>query len=126
MENVTESGLTDKSKRDLFRGSLDVLVLAALAEGRQYGYSIQKQIRFATGQTAKPSALYPLLHRLEEAGLIEAEWEAETGRERKWYAITEAGREQFKVIAAEWQAMFARMQGQVMPALRRTVRHAGE
>ena len=53
------NGLNDKSRRDLFSGSLDVMVLAVLADGKQYGYSIQKRVKEASGQMIKAGSLYP-------------------------------------------------------------------
>ncbi|MEM1108751.1 MAG: helix-turn-helix transcriptional regulator [Planctomycetota bacterium] len=117
------SGLDDKSRRDLFRGSLDVMVLAVLADGKQYGYSIQKRVREASGQTIKAGSLYPLLHRLEADGLVKATWESDTGRDRKWYELTAAGQRRLKTAAADWQAAFARMQALVLPALRQVTNH---
>ncbi|MEM9882464.1 MAG: helix-turn-helix transcriptional regulator [Planctomycetota bacterium] len=115
--------LDAKSRRDLFRGSLDVMVLAVLADGRQYGYSIQKRLRAASGQAVQAGTLYPLLHRLETHGLIAATWEEGTGRPRKWYSLTSAGEKKFRGAVADWQAMFARMQSLVLPALRHVTNH---
>ncbi|MEM7627428.1 MAG: helix-turn-helix transcriptional regulator [Planctomycetota bacterium] len=117
------SNLDEKSRRDLFRGSLDVMVLAVLADGKQYGYSIQKHVQHASGQTIKAGSLYPLLHRLETDGLIVATWEEDTGRPRKWYSLTPAGERKFRGAVADWQAMFARMQSLVLPALRHVTNH---
>jgi len=117
------SNLHEKSRRDLFRGSLDVMVLAVLADGKQYGYSIQKRLHAASGQTIKAGSLYPLLHRLETEGLVQATWESDTGRPRKWYTITPAGQRRFQGAAADWQAMFARMQALILPTLRHVTNH---
>ncbi|MEM6332491.1 MAG: PadR family transcriptional regulator [Planctomycetota bacterium] len=113
------NGLDAKQRRDLFRGSFDVMVLAVLADGRQYGYAIQKRVHQASGQTIKAGTLYPLLHRLEAEGLVAATWETGAGRDRKWYALTPAGQARLKAAAADWQAAFARMQALILPALRR-------
>ena len=117
------TGLNDKSRRDLFRGSLDVMVLAVLADGKQYGYSIQKRVKEASGQMIKAGSLYPLLHRLEADDLVKATWESDTGRDRKWYTLTAAGQRQLKATAADWQAAFARMSALVLPALRQVTHH---
>lgn len=116
------AGLSDKSRRELFRGSLEVLVLAVLADGRQYGYALQKRVHAASGQTLKAGSLYPLLHRLEADGLLTSTRDTDTGRERNWYALTPAGRGRLKTAAADWQAAFARMSGLVLPAVRRVAR----
>ena len=96
--------MTDRFGRDLLRGSLDLMVLSVLAEGPQYGYSIQKQIREASGQQVKLQAgtLYPLLHRLEAERLIRAKWDSDGGRRRKWYELTAAGRRRLHKQAQEW------------------------
>jgi PadR family transcriptional regulator PadR len=94
----------DKFERDLVRGSLDLMVLSVLAGGKKYGYLIQKEVREASGTRIDLPAgtLYPLLHRLEDEGLVRASWDAQTGRERKWYELTAAGRKRLAVQAQEW------------------------
>ena len=96
--------MSDRFERELLRGSLDVLVLSALATAPQYGYSIQKHVREATGGKAGLSAgtLYPLLHRLESKKLVRSYWDESSGRPRKWYALTAAGRKRLRTNAEEW------------------------
>jgi PadR family transcriptional regulator PadR len=106
-------------KRDLFLGSLDVLVLAILADGRQYGYAILKELEQASGQSVRPGSLYPILHRMEEAGWITATWDESAPRRRKWYTLTPTGKAALRKQAATWQAYLARLQGTVLPAVRR-------
>ncbi|MFI4860058.1 MAG: PadR family transcriptional regulator [Phycisphaerales bacterium JB063] len=110
--------MQDKARRDLFRGSLEVLVLSLLADGRAYGYAIQKRLKQAGGQTVQYGSLYPLLHRLEADGLIQATWDRSSARERKWYELTAAGKRELRRSAADWQAYLARLQAQVLPAVR--------
>lgn len=107
-----------KSRRDLFRGSLDVMVLSVLADGRAYGYAIQKKLKEAGGQTIQAGSLYPLLHRLEADGLIKATWDRSSARERKWYELTLTGKRELRRAAADWQAYLARLQALVLPAVR--------
>ncbi|MBX2850808.1 MAG: helix-turn-helix transcriptional regulator [Phycisphaeraceae bacterium] len=113
----------NKSHRDLFRGSLDVMVLSVLADGSQYGYAIQKQLHLHSGQKIQAGSLYPLLHRLESEGLILATWDKSSARERKWYELTPAGEKKLCKSAADWQAYIARLQGLVLPAIRRIATH---
>jgi len=97
--------VTNKFERDLLRGSLDLMVLSVLAGGGgKYGYLIQKEVREASGGRVDLQAgtLYPLLHRLEDDGLIRSSWDDSTGRERKWYELTAAGRKRLSVQAQEW------------------------
>ena len=97
--------MSDPDQRDLLRGSLDLLVLSVLAEEPRYGYRIQKRIAEVSGQTIKLQAgsMYPLLHRLESEGAIISRWERDTGRERKWYELTPAGRKRLERQACAWQ-----------------------
>ncbi len=95
---------SDKFERDLVRGSLDLMVLSVLAGGKKYGYLIQKEVREASGTRIDLPAgtLYPLLHRLEDEGLVRASWDTDTGRERKWYELTAAGKKRLAAAAQEW------------------------
>jgi|SoiMethySBSTD1v2_1073268.scaffolds.fasta_scaffold5307191_2 PadR family transcriptional regulator, regulatory protein PadR len=96
--------LSGKFQRDLLRGSLDLMILSVLAGGKKYGYLIQKEVREASGARVELPAgtLYPLLHRLEDDGLIRSTWDASTGRDRKWYDLTAAGRKRLSAQAQEW------------------------
>jgi len=90
---------------ELLRGSLDLMVLSALADGPQYGYLIQQKLREATADRVGLSAgtLYPLLHRLETDKFVKASWDDETGRRRKWYSLTPSGRRTLTQRAKQWQ-----------------------
>jgi PadR family transcriptional regulator PadR len=96
--------VTDKFGRELVRGSLDLMALSVLAGGKKYGYLIQKEVREASAARVDLPAgtLYPLLHKLEDEGLIKSSWDTSTGRERKWYELTAAGRRRLSVQAQEW------------------------
>ena len=85
------------------RASLEIVILSVLAEEPLYGYSIMKRIaaRSADAICLSAGVLYPLLHELEAARLIESRWETvrsdrvgetSAGRKRKWYQITAKGR----------------------------------
>jgi DNA-binding PadR family transcriptional regulator len=101
--------MDDAFNSDLLRGSLDLMVLGVLADGPKYGYSLQQSLRAASYGRIDPKAgtLYPLLHRLEDDGLIRAKWDSSTGRKRKWYELTAAGKKRLKVQAHEWYAYAA-------------------
>jgi PadR family transcriptional regulator, regulatory protein PadR len=96
--------VTERFQRDLVRGSLDLMVLSVLAGGKKYGYLVQKQVREASGARVDLAAgtLYPLLHRLEDEGLVRSSWDSRTGRQRKWYELTAAGRRRLSAQAQEW------------------------
>ena len=96
--------MSDRFQRDLLRGSLDLMVLSVLAGGKRYGYLIQKQVREASGARVDLPAgtVYPLLQRLEDDGLVRSLWDDKTGRQRKWYELTGAGRKRLSAQAQEW------------------------
>lgn len=97
--------MSDRFATDLMRGSLDMMVLSLLAQESHYGYSLQKQLNLATGGRIKLAAgtLYPLLHRLEAKRWIRSRWDNSTGRRRKWYDLTAAGRKRLATEASQWQ-----------------------
>jgi len=96
--------MSESFQRDLLRGSLELMVLSIIADESQYGYEIRKRLQQASGSQIDLSAgtLYPLLHRLEADGLISSRWEAATGRRRRWYAITAAGKKSLQQRASDW------------------------
>ena len=94
--------------KDLVAASSTPLVLAILAEGDSYGYAILQRVRELSGGELEwtDGMLYPVLHRLERAGLVESRWEkAESGRRRKYYRLTEAGREQLAEERRQWRTV---------------------
>jgi PadR family transcriptional regulator, regulatory protein PadR len=96
--------------KDLVAASSTPLVLAILADGDSYGYAILQRVRELSGGEMEwtDGMLYPVLHRLEKAGLIESRWEtAETGRKRKYYRVTKAGREQLTEERRQWRTVDA-------------------
>jgi PadR family transcriptional regulator PadR len=96
--------MTDKLNSELMRGSLDLMVLSVLADEPRYGYAIAQDLRTATGGMVRIQAgtLYPLLHRLEAEKLIRSRWDDSTGRRRKWYELTAAGRKRLQQQARQW------------------------
>ena len=83
--------------KDLIAASSTPIVLAILAEGDSYGYAILTRVREVSGGRMEwtDGMLYPVLHRLERLGYVEARWEvAESGRRRKYYHLTTEGRAQ--------------------------------
>src|SRR5690606_13180541 len=94
--------------KDLVAASATPLVLGILADGESYGYAIAKRVAELSGGHMEwtDGMLYPLLHRLERNGLIEASWgRSPTGRRRKHYAITPAGREALAERQAQWRVV---------------------
>ncbi len=100
--------------KDLIAASSTPLVLAILAEGDSYGYAILKRVRELSGGHLAwtDGMLYPVLHRLERLGFIEARWEtADSGRRRKYYRLTSRGGTQLAEERKQWQAVDATLRG---------------
>ncbi|MEO0475993.1 MAG: PadR family transcriptional regulator [Planctomycetota bacterium] len=107
------------TRRDLFRGSIEVLVLSVLADGAMHGYAIQQQLQHTLGQTLPVGSLYPLLHRLESESWINSNEATHRGRPRRVYQLTAEGQRHLRRSAAHWQATIAQLQSLVLPAVRR-------
>lgn len=93
-------------KADIIRGHTDTILLALLRQGDNYGYELNKQVQHLTGgqYDFKEATLYTAFKRLEGAGLITSYWgEAGPGARRRYYAITEAGRAQWRQASEEWR-----------------------
>jgi PadR family transcriptional regulator, regulatory protein PadR len=94
--------------KDLVAASATPLVLAILSEGESYGYAIIKRVGELSGGELHwtDGMLYPLLHRLERNGFIEAFWaRSETGRRRKYYRLTRTGAEQLARQRLQWRVV---------------------
>jgi transcriptional regulator len=97
----------DKTRLDLFRGTLDVLILKSLLWGALHGYSITDFIRRQSEDVllVEEGTLYPALWRLEERKLVEAEWGlSENNRKAKFYKLTKAGRQRLREESSNWEA----------------------
>jgi transcriptional regulator len=95
-----------KQKTDLLQGTLELLVLRLLRTGALNGWDIMQRIQLISGEvlSVTPGALYPALHRLEERGLISAEWsESVNNRRAKFYKLTAAGRKQLEAERETWK-----------------------
>jgi PadR family transcriptional regulator, regulatory protein PadR len=111
--------------KDLVAASATPLVLAILSEGESYGYAIiqrvgelsENRLRWTDGM------LYPLLHRLERNGYVEATWrESETGRRRKYYRVTRQGLEHLANQRREWRVVDSTLRGIWLTAVDATAR----
>jgi PadR family transcriptional regulator, regulatory protein PadR len=95
-------------KSDLPQGTLDVLILKAVAIEPVHGYAIAQRLeQVSRGVVQVPEgSLYPALHRLENRGFLASDWKkSETGREAKFYKLTRKGRKQLDTEAASWQRL---------------------
>ena len=94
------------SKTDLLQGTLDLLILKALALQPNHGLGVSRRVEQITGGTfdVRPGSLFPALHRLEEKGWLASEWgESENNRRAKYYQLTRAGRHQVEKETREWE-----------------------
>ena len=90
----------------MLKGHLDMIVLAALSAGPAHGYAVIEEIRrrSAGGFDLPEGTIYPVLHRLEEAGLLAGRWvTAESGRKRRVYALTKRGGRALAEQRAVWE-----------------------
>src|SRR5688500_7246168 len=95
-----------EKKTDLLQGTLDLLVLKALALGTLHGLGVSHRIEQMTKGTfqVKPGSLFPALHRREQAGWLTSFWgESEHNRRAKYYCLTKAGQRQLEAETEEWQ-----------------------
>ncbi|MGH9339673.1 MAG: PadR family transcriptional regulator [Acidobacteriota bacterium] len=95
-----------EKKTDLLQGTLDLLVLKALALRPLHGLGVSRRIEQITNGTfqVKPGSLFPALHRMEEAGWLVSSWgESENNRRAKYYRLTKAGERQLKTEAQDWK-----------------------
>jgi transcriptional regulator len=93
-------------RSDLLQGTLDLLILTAVALRPLHGLGISRRIEQVTHGAfqVKPGSLFPALHRLEEKGWLRSEWgESENRRKAKYYTLTKAGRRQLSVETSEWR-----------------------
>jgi len=99
-------------ERELMRGAGPVAVLKLLERREMYGYELVEALASKTGGVLDmgQSTLYPLLYNLEAKGLVRGEWrEAESGRERKYYALTGRGRKHLARETKQWRSLAVAM-----------------
>jgi PadR family transcriptional regulator PadR len=91
---------------DLLQGTLDLLILKAVALQELHGMGISRRIAQMTNGTfdVKAGSLFPALHRMEQAGWLTSSWgESETNRRAKFYALTRAGKKQLHTESERWE-----------------------
>jgi PadR family transcriptional regulator PadR len=91
---------------DLLHGTLDLLVLKAVATQPLHGFGLTRWIEQRTGNELEivDSALYKALHRLEDVGAIDAEWGvSDNNRKAKYYSLTAKGRQLLRAETATWK-----------------------
>lgn len=107
------------SSMKLLKGTVDVMILKALSWGSLHGYAISRWIAATTEDVfeVQEGALYPALRRLEGKGLLDSSWAVTgSGREARYYTLTDAGRRQLRHEVGEW-SRYVRAMSQVLQAV---------
>ena len=97
-----------QSRADLLQGTLDMLVMRALADEPLHGYALVHRLKLTSGGrlTVPHGSLYPSLHRLENQGVLKADWRlTDSGREAKFYRLTAKGRKRLDADVAQWREL---------------------
>ena len=100
---MTQDQISDQT--NLLQGTLDMMILKALALDQMHGLGISRRIEQLTKGTfqVKPGSLFPALHRMEEEGWLVSSWgESENNRRAKYYRLTRAGRRQLDTETQRW------------------------
>jgi PadR family transcriptional regulator, regulatory protein PadR len=107
-------------KAEALKGHLDGMLLAALEEGPRHGYAIMETLRTGSGGRfdLPTGTIYPALHRLERAGLMQTSWEQANGRRRRMYELTPAGRRALDTERSTWREFSAAVTAMLEPPLR--------
>ena len=103
---------------ELLQGTLDMLILRTLANGRAHGHAIARHIRQSSEEVlqVETGSLYPALHRLEAKGWVAAFWDlSEKGKRARYYCLTALGKKRLGVEQSRWE-MFSRAMGLVLNA----------
>ncbi len=98
--------------KDLVAASATPLILAILSEGESYGYAIIKRVAELSGGELQwtDGMLYPVLHRLERNGYVKTVWgQSESGRQRKYYRLTDSGADELASQRRQWQVVDSTM-----------------
>jgi transcriptional regulator len=108
-----------RRKPDALKGALDLLVLSALSRGPMHGYAIATHIESTSDELLRveEGSLYPALHRLEQSGIIAAEWQVTASNRRaRVYRLTRDGRKRLDTEREKW--------ARVTKGVARVLRHA--
>lgn len=98
---------SDSRRAQLIKGLAEMALLLVLRDGPRYGLELLERLREDAGLEVADGTIYPLLHRLERAGLVGSDWRTETenGRPRKYYTLTPSGRAELDLMLDEWRTL---------------------
>jgi PadR family transcriptional regulator, regulatory protein PadR len=111
-----DSSPSDKWEVQLRKGCLELAILAALWSGKRYGLEILERLESDSDLIVSEGTVYPLLNRLKGLGSVKSEWvESKSGHPRKYYALTPAGRQRTRQMAAIWAKFSSSMSRLLAP-----------
>ena len=109
----------DNWQAQVRKGWLELAVLASLWDGRLYGLEILRRLEQDSDLIVAEGTVYPVLSRLKNDGLVNAEWvESDSGHPRKYYALTSAGRKRTLIMAKHSTDFMEKMLTLVKPLLK--------
>lgn len=118
---------SEKWEVQLRKGSLELAILASLWNGRLYGLEILRHLESSSELIVVEGTAYPLLNRLRALGLVETQWvESDSGHPRKYYSLTEAGRQRALEMNSIWAKFSASMNNLLKPLERAKTKQTGE
>ena len=97
---------------ELRRGTMILCVLSQLSEP-EYGYSLVRSLE-KKGVSIDPGTLYPLLRRLEKQEILKSQWDTNEARPRKYYLLSETGKEVYIRLCEEWRTMVSSIERLIM------------
>lgn len=101
-------------EKELIAASTEPLILSLLAKGESYGYELIQEVKRLSGEKINwtDGMLYPVLHRMEDRGLIKSRWgESETGRKRKYYSLKKEGKSALVRHHEQWSLVNSVLSG---------------
>ena len=115
---AAETDSPDRWEAQLRKGAVEMAALASLWTGRLYGLEIIRYLEANSRMALAEGTVYPILSRLKAEGLLTSEWvEAEAGHPRKYYALTEAGRQRLRRMAEAWMSFSAGLTQLLQPVI---------
>jgi PadR family transcriptional regulator PadR len=116
---AVEGESPDRWEAQLRKGALEMAALASLWQGRLYGLEIIRFLESHSNLVLAEGTIYPILNRLRAEGLLSSEWvEAQAGHPRKYYSLTETGRQRLTQMAQAWASFAAGLSRLLDPVLR--------
>ena len=115
---IPEIETADKWEAQMRKGCLEMAVLASLWHGRLYGLEILRVLERDSRLVLAEGTIYPILNRLRAEGMVRSQWvEADAGHPRKYYELTQSGRDRATRMAKTWTEFSASLSCLIEPVL---------